>query len=99
MTDNAQALDHWIRTDFRQINTALEEIYFSHPDKLPGKLSDSASCDVLKQQLVAEGTALVSTLLREGNTDEGFDRGFDLLGNVGFYMAACRRHDITDPAR
>jgi len=38
-------------------------------------------------------------LLAEGNTDEGFDQAFDLLGNVGLYMAACRRHDITEPSR
>ncbi|MGS0730221.1 monodechloroaminopyrrolnitrin synthase PrnB family protein, partial [Shewanella sp. 0m-11] len=35
----------------------------------------------------------------EGNTDEGFDHAFDLLGNVGLYMAACRRHEITEPSR
>ncbi|KZY44930.1 tryptophan 2,3-dioxygenase, partial [Pseudoalteromonas shioyasakiensis] len=33
------------------------------------------------------------------NTDEGFDNAFDLLGNVGLYMAACRRHEITEPSR
>lgn len=33
-------------------------------------------------------------MLKEGNTDEGFDSGFDLLGNVGFFVAACRRHEI-----
>ena len=30
--------------------------------------------------------------------DEGFDNA-DLLGNVGLYMAACRRHEITEPSR
>jgi hypothetical protein len=38
-------------------------------------------------------------LLAEGNTDQGFDRAFDLLGNVGLFMAACRRHEITEPSR
>lgn len=33
------------------------------------------------------------------NTDEGFEAAFDLLGNVGMYMAACRRHEITEPSR
>ena len=40
---------------------------------------------------------MIDVLLVEGNTDEGFDSGFELLGNVGFYMAACRRHGLTDP--
>ncbi len=95
MTEKAKALDAWIRSDFREINTALEELHFSQPDRLPVPASGQA----LKQRLVEEGTALISDLLDEGNTDEGFDSGFDLLGNVGFYMAACRRHEITEPSR
>ena len=27
MTAKAQALDHWIRSDFRDMNTTLEELY------------------------------------------------------------------------
>ena len=95
MTEKAKALDAWIRSDFREINTALEELHFSQPDRLPVPALGQA----LKQRLVEEGTALISDLLDEGNTDEGFDSGFDLLGNVGFYMAACRRHEITEPSR
>lgn len=95
MTIKAKALDKWIRNEFREINSALEELYFVSPDR-------QASSDVgaaLKQQLVDQGKELITELLNEGNTDEGFDSGFDVLGNVGFYMAACRRHDITEPSR
>ena len=95
MTVKAQALDKWIRNEFRAINSELEELYFNLPDR-------QASTDIgaeLKQQLVDQGTILITDLLNEGNTDEGFDSGFDLLGNVGFYMAACRRHEITEPSR
>ena len=95
MTEKAKALDAWIRSDFREINTALEQLHFFQPDHLP----DPALGETLKQRLVEEGTALIRDLLDEGNTDEGFDSGFDLLGNVGFYMAACRRHEITEPSR
>ena len=95
MTKKAKALDAWIRSDFRAINTALEELHFSQPDRLPVPTLGQA----LKQRLVEEGRALISDLLEEGNTDEGFDSGFDLLGNVGFFMAACRRHEITEPSR
>ena len=95
MTARARALDKWIRNEFRDINSELEEIYFNCSDRVPsGSLGAS-----LKQQLVEQGTPLITDLLAEGNTDEGFDSGFDVLGNVGFYMAACRRHEITEPSR
>ena len=93
MTQKARALDQWIRTDFRQINTELEELYFDNPD-----LTESSGQEI-KKRLVDEGRDLIADLLNEGNTDEGFDSGFELLGDVGFYMAACRRHDITEPSR
>ena len=95
MTPNSQAFDQWIRTDFVALNTALEEIYFSSdaPESVVGK------GDSLKQQLESEGRVFIEALLAEGNTDEGFDAGYELLGNVGFYMAACRRHEITEPSR
>jgi len=95
MTQKAQILDHWIRNDFKGMNTELEELYFQNRtsvEKLP--LGENT-----KHQLVNEGRELIINLLREGNTDEGFDSGFELLGDVGFYMAACRRHDITEPSR
>ena len=95
MTLKSQALDHWIRSDFREMNTVLEESYFASSERH----STQGIGASVKQQLVDEGRALIIELLREGNTDEGFDSGFDLLGNVGFYMAACRRHDITEPSR
>jgi hypothetical protein len=93
MTQKARALDQWIRTDFRQINTELEELYFDNPDLIKSLGQE------IKKRLVDEGRDLIADLLNEGNTDEGFDSGFELLGDVGFYMAACRRHDITEPSR
>jgi len=93
MTQKARALDQWIRSDFRQMNTELEELYFDNPH-----LTESSGQEI-KKRLVDEGRDLIAELLNEGNTDEGFDSGFELLGDVGFYMAACRRHDITEPSR
>ena len=93
MTQKARALDQWIRSDFRQMNTELEELYF---DNL--HLTESSGQEI-KKRLVDEGRDLIADLLNEGNTGEGFDSGFELLGDVGFYMAACRRHDITEPSR
>ena len=94
-TPLALDFDNWIRNDFRAMNTALEDLYFASedPDSVAG-VGES-----IKEALVAEGREHITQLLKEGNTDEGFDQGFDLLGDVGFYMAACRRHGITDPSR
>jgi len=94
MTSNTEAFDDWIRNDFKQMNTALEELYFVRDDRNDVK----GAGDDIKTRLLEEGRAFIKALLDEGNTDEGFDSGFDLLGNVGFYMAACRRHELTNPA-
>ena len=93
MTRKAKSLDSWIRSDFKNMNTELEELYFKN------KNSKESLGENIKKQLVKEGKSLIKDLLNEGNTDEGFDSGFELLGDVGFYMAACRRHDITEPSR
>ncbi|NRD71680.1 DUF1864 family protein [Shewanella sp. VB17] len=95
MTVNTQVFDHWIRHDFVEINTYLEKLYWQQEDK--ANVVNVA--DTQKQQLLIEGKALIQALLVEGNTDEGFDSAFDLLGNVGLYMAACRRHELTEPTR
>src|SRR6185437_66854 len=39
------------------------------------------------------------SLLAEGNTGDGFESGFGVLGNVGMYLGALRRHELTNPAR
>ncbi len=94
-TANVSAFDEWIRTRFIELNTQLEELYFAQPN--PATVEDTGVA--IKEQLVSEGRTFIAQLLREGNTDEGFDSGFDLLGNVGLYMGACRRHEITEPSR
>jgi hypothetical protein len=91
MTPNVAAFDAWIRGRFVEINTALEELYFAQADRS----AVAGVGDDLKAELLDGGRAHVVRLLAEGNTDEGFDAGFDLLGNVGLYMAACGRHEIT----
>ena len=87
---NAKALDDWTRSRFKQLNTDLEQLYSELAS--PEEVTDVGVA--VKLDLVEEGGELISALLSEGNTDEGFDSGFELLGNVGFFMAACRRHEI-----
>lgn len=95
MTEHSQAFDQWIRTRFCDLNTELEHLYWQQDDKA----NVEGIGDELKQQLESEGRTLILPLLNEGNTDNGFDNAFDLLGNVGLYMGACRRHEITEPSR
>lgn len=95
MSRNAEAFDRWIRTTFVELNTALEEMYFARPDRADVE----GVGDALKTQILEEGRDFVRALKDEGNTDEGFDRAFDMLGDLGLYMAALRRHELTNPAR
>ena len=95
MTPNSKTFDHWIRNRFVELNTELEILYSNQTERTN---VDSIGND-LKCLLEDEGREIIKTLLSEGNTDEGFDNAFDLLGNVGLYMAACRRHEITDPSK
>jgi len=95
MSNNAEAFEHWIRTSFVQMNTELEELYFAQPDR-PRVIGVG---DGIKQALCNEGHTHVVALRAEGNTGEGFDSAFGVLGNVGMYLGALRRHELTNPAR
>jgi len=95
MTSHSEAFDHWIRSSFVEINTALENLYFAQGDR-----SDvTRTGDVLKQRLRDEGHVHVVALLAEGDTGDGFENAFGVLGNVGLYLAALRRHELTNPER
>jgi hypothetical protein len=77
------------------MNTELENLYFAKEDR-----EQVMGCgDSVKAQLRDEGHALVVALLAEGNTGEGFDSAFGVLGTVGMYLGALRRHELTNPAR
>ena len=95
ITENAAAFDRWIRAEFVDMNTELEGIYWAQDNRADVTVGG----DDIKRRLLQEGRGHMNILLAEGNTDEGFDSNFDLLGNVGLYMAACRRHELTEPSR
>ncbi len=95
MSRNVEAFDAWIRSTFVELNTALEETYFAQDDRA----NVDGVGDELKTQILEEGRVFVRALADEGNTDEGFDQAFDVLGDLGLYMAALRRHELTNPAR
>ncbi len=90
-----ERFDHWIRTSFVEMNTELENLYFARSDRMR-----VAGCgDSIKAALRDEGNLHIVELLKEGNTGDGFESGFGVLGNVGLYLAALRRHELTNPAR
>jgi hypothetical protein len=95
MTNNVEAFEHWIRTSFVQMNTELENLYFAAEDRA----QVVGIGDPIKAALRDEGHAYVVELLAEGNTGDGFDIAFGVLGNVGMYLGALRRHELTNPAR
>lgn len=94
MSRAAENLEHWIRSDFVAMNTELERLY-------AGQGGDRANVfgvgDAVKHRLQGEGLALVRPLAAEGNTNEGFESAFGVLGNLGMLMAALRRHELTNP--
>jgi hypothetical protein len=95
MSSKPEAFEHWIRTSFVELNTALENLYFAQPNR-----AQVIGCgDSIKAQLRDEGHTHVVALLAEGNTGEGFDSAFGVLGSVGMYLAALRRHELTNPQR
>jgi hypothetical protein len=95
MSSRAEAFEHWVRTSFVQMNTELENLYFAQEDR-----AHVIGCgDPIKASLRDEGHTHVVALLAEGNTGEGFESAYGVLGSVGLYLAALRRHELTNPAR
>lgn len=95
MSKNVERFDAFIRTRFVELNTALEEKYFAQADRA----NVDGVGDDLKTAIYEEGRVFVAALRDEGNTDEGFDSAFDVLGDLGLWLAALRRHEMTNPAR
>ena len=83
------ALDQWLRGDFLRINTALDELYFEDGvDVIHGR----ADVDALKLELLRGGAPLVRAL-SDAPLPAHEDDSYRLLGLVGYYLAACQRHE------
>lgn len=95
MSKASEQLDQWIRSTFVELNTALEETYFEQDD--PAQVEGSG--EDIKAELLNQGRELIEPLVDEGNTDQRFESAFDVLGNLGFFLAALRRHELTNPDR
>ncbi len=78
----------WIRSRFVELNAALEDLYWNQENR-----NSTAVGSELKSQLVSEGEGFLSKLSSADLAGAESER-FELLGDVGYFMAACRRHDI-----
>jgi len=83
------------RSEVVQMNTELENLYFAANDR--SRVEGVG--EPIKAALRDEGHRYVVDLLEEGNTGDGFDVAFGVLGNVGMYLGSMRRHELTNPAR
>lgn len=93
MTNDAitGALDAWIRGRFVELNCALEDLYWEQDDKS----NVEGIGDDIKEQLLNEGRDLIAPLLDNWIPDGTPETAYYLLGSVGYYMGACRRHELT----
>jgi hypothetical protein len=80
-----------MRSSFVAMNTELEELYFAQADRA----NVDGVGDAIKAGLIGEGMALIRPLAAEGNTNEGFDSAFGVLGDLGLYLGALCRHGVT----
>ncbi|MGW4486826.1 monodechloroaminopyrrolnitrin synthase PrnB family protein [Amycolatopsis sp. NPDC004368] len=94
MTTAVARFDRWIRNEFVEYNTALEEAYFAERREV---LGGRPELDELNRALVAEGHHLIGRILAEGALPVVEREKYQLLGLVGYHLAACRRHESVAP--
>lgn len=85
-----EVFDRWLRNQFRDLNTQLEEAYFLNRYEI---LHDRPDLEKLKQTLLTDGAELIDGVASDEIPCEPGQR-YELLGMVGYYLAACRRHEI-----
>ena len=95
ISPRVEAFDGWIRSAFVDLNTELEELYFAQDDRAQVE----GVGDDIKGAVARRRPRLCRRSARGGNTGDGFESGFAVLGNVGLYMGALRRHELTNPDR
>lgn len=89
MSDPIRALDTWLRSDFLRINTALDEEYFKRRIDV---ITGDAPIDALKIELLRGGAPLMEALA-DAPLPGDAHASYRLLGLVGYYLAACQRHE------
>lgn len=86
-----ESFDRWLRTDFRALNTQLEEAYYAARREI---LGDRPELEQLRKSLLLDGGALTKGIDDDGTLPPDPQQRYELLGMVGYYLGACRRHEI-----
>ncbi|WP_328606811.1 DUF1864 family protein [Amycolatopsis sp. NBC_00345] len=93
-TTAVDRLDRWIRNEFVEYNTVLEEAYFAERREI---VHHRPELEKIKQSVAIEGGQLIGAVSAAGPLPVGAREKYQLLGMVGFYLAACRRHESAGP--
>lgn len=92
MMDAVEKLDGWLRSNFVLINTQLEEAYF---DERVDVIMGRPTLDALKTALLREGGERMEEIARMPAMPERPGAKYRLLGMIGHYLAACKRHEAN----
>ena len=87
-----EQLDEWLRGEFVGINTRLEEVYFAERVDL---ISGRPELETLKLALLRQGGPLMERLAKTPALPDNPRSSYRLLGMVGYYLAACERHQAA----
>jgi hypothetical protein len=82
-------LGSWIRGRFVEINSALEDLYWDSADR-----NSTEPGQGLQAELLGSGEKLIANLANDDLTGGDFDDRFSLLGDIGMFISAVRRHEV-----
>src|SRR5678815_1363686 len=91
---DVRRFDDWVRGRFRELNSELEELYVAIKPGAPIRDVGHAQ----KAALYQGGQQCIAPICARMIEDDDYGGHYDLLGNLGFYMAACARHEIDEPS-
>jgi hypothetical protein len=88
---NPVEFDRWLDDEFVELNTDLEEAYFRAGKEI---VRGDPDLDARKEAILFHGAKLAAGVLDAGDLPDEPVARYQLLGSVGGYLAAVRRHQI-----
>ena len=83
--------ERWLRAEFVDMNTELEQAYFDARCEI---VFDRAELDRTRRAILRDGAGLIARIAEMHQVGSDTGEQYQLLGAVGFYLAACRRHEV-----